>query len=209
MLSPRKTAASVTASLKDEISMLKKELLIKDKIIQTLENKCAAFETRLADLDSRVDHGEQYSRRESVRITGIPEKTNEDVENIVMKLGEAIGADILPDMIDRAHRVGPFKPTNATPRPIICKFTGHKQKMILMMKKRKLADIDTRSKFDAEKVYINDDLTRMRAEVAAKARVLKRERKIKDTYVRNGIIFIRKLNDDLIPTTNTSHLTNL
>ena len=124
-----KTATSVTESLKDEISMLKKELLIKEKVIQTLENKCAAFEARLADLDSRVDTGEKYSRCESVRITGIPENTNKDVENTIMKLGKAIGADILPDMIDRAHRVGPFKPTNATPRMIICKFTGHKQKI--------------------------------------------------------------------------------
>ena len=47
----------------------------------------------------------------------------------------------------------------------------------------------------AGRVYINDDLTRERSRVAARARQLKRDKKIKDTWVRDVEIYVKN-NDD-------------
>ncbi|KAL8603448.1 hypothetical protein ACOMHN_053115 [Nucella lapillus] len=42
------------------------------------------------------------------------------------------------------------------------------------------------------RVYINHDLTRERAEIAWMARNFKRQRKIDDTWVYDGVIFVRQ-----------------
>ena len=55
----------------------------------------------------------------------------------------------------------------------------------------------------AGRVYVNDDLTRERSRVAARARQLKRDKKIKDTWVRDGEIYVKK-NDDSINKLSTS-----
>ena len=55
----------------------------------------------------------------------------------------------------------------------------------------------------AGRVYINDDRTRERCRVAARARQLKRDKKIKDTWVRDGEIYVKN-NDDSINKLSTS-----
>ena len=42
------------------------------------------------------------------------------------------------------------------------------------------------------RVYINEDLTKTRAEVAAKARQLKRDGKVDDTWIRDDFIVVKK-----------------
>ena len=84
---------AITSSLRSEIRTLR----------EALERK----EEKDAELQDRVDSLEQYSRRNNVRISGIPNSTS-DVENtdaIVKKVGEAIGVTITDEMIDRSHRV--------------------------------------------------------------------------------------------------------
>ena len=60
-------------------------------------------------LHKKVEELEQYTRRPSVRIFGIPtvkKETSRDVENIVKKILVDYNTDILATSIDRAHRVG-------------------------------------------------------------------------------------------------------
>ncbi|KAL8623698.1 hypothetical protein ACOMHN_004763 [Nucella lapillus] len=40
-----------------------------------------------------------------------------------------------------------------------------------------------------DRIYVNDDLTRVRAQLAAKARRFKREKKVQDTWVYDGDIY--------------------
>ena len=40
-------------------------------------------------------------------------------------------------------------------------------------------------------IYINDDLTKVRSEIAARARQMKREKKIEDTWCRDGYIYVK------------------
>ena len=43
-----------------------------------------------------------------------------------------------------------------------------------------------------ERVFINDDLTRPRARLAARARKLRREGQVQDTWVYDGDIYVKK-----------------
>ena len=75
----------------------------------------------------------------------------------------------------------------------------------LERKEEKIAELQDR--VDSLEQYsrrnVNDDLTRERCRVAARARQLKRDKKVKDTWVRDGEIYVKK-NDDSINKLSTS-----
>ncbi|KAL8606910.1 hypothetical protein ACOMHN_048706 [Nucella lapillus] len=163
----------------------------------------------ISDLQIQVDSLEQYSRRNNVRISGIPEpkggSVQEDTDNIVQKLGEAIGVRVTSEMIDRSHRVG--KRTGTSDRQIIVKFTSYRYSRLLMTSRKGLKNKTAaslgftpkgftpppRPSSAAEaaatpvpkpgnRIYVNDDLTRVRAQLAARARRFKREKKAVDVH---------------------------
>ncbi|KAK7089187.1 uncharacterized protein [Littorina saxatilis] len=157
----------------------------------------------IADLHARVDKLEQYSRRNCVRISGIPATDNENTDEVTKKLGAALGVTITTDMIDGSHRVG--RPDQAD-RQIIVKFTSYRHKRLLMGVRRHLkhktastmgfsppaSAAEAAAQSTLRGVFVNDDLTRQRARLAAKARRLKQDRRIQDTWVRDGEIFIKR-----------------
>lgn len=182
----------ISADLRREIQTLKGQNLALKNIVQSRENEIKRNEEEIVSLKEKVDHLEQYSRRSSIRINGIPEQEGENTEDIVYKLGEAIGADIFSESIDRSHRVG--KKDDRYTRPIIVKFTSYKHKASMMRAKKKLRDVDCQKLFRSHsKVYINEDLTAARADMAAKARKMKKDGRIQDTWTWDGTIFVKKL----------------
>ena len=61
---------------------------------------------RVDKLELLTDAGEQYQRRISIRISGIPETKDENTDAIVSKLASDLGVHLHPSDIDRSHRSG-------------------------------------------------------------------------------------------------------
>ena len=61
-------------------------------------------------LESTADAAEQYSKRNSLIITGIPKSLGEDTDTHVLELTRSIDADITLSDIDCGHRVGRAEP---------------------------------------------------------------------------------------------------
>ena len=174
--------SSVSDELKKEISLCRAEVI---RLRKDIEGKDQEIES----LKDRVDHLEQYGRRENIRINGIPEMEDKNTTQVVLKLGEVIKADLFEDHINSSHRMGRKRDH---PRPIICHFHSTNEKDRVMTMKKKLKEVDTVKFFGAEKIFINEDLTKARADVVSAARRMKKERKIEDTWTRKGVIFMRK-----------------
>ena len=119
-----------------KIDKLTAKLDEKDAKILELQNKIVLLEEREAYNDKRfellercLDDNEQYGRRTSLRISGIPSNVNETSEQCLSKVKEEV-LKLVPGLndrdFDRAHRVG--KPTSrdgtAQERQIIVKFTS-------------------------------------------------------------------------------------
>lgn len=186
-------------ALRGEIVRLRAELTKKDQVIAEMQKEVQDLHERQRVTEDRLDETEQYSRRNSVRIHGIPEDKDENTDNIVIKLCEQIGADVFVDSLDRSHRVGRKGDYS---RPILCKFTSHKFKLALLTKKKRIADIDTQKHFSANKIFVNEDLTKQRSTVAREARLLKKHNKISDTWTRDGVIFVKTLSGSIDRITN-------
>ena len=74
--------------------------------IEELKHQVKERDAAIASLRAKVDDLEQYTRRNSVRIMGIPETSNEDTDKITIAIAKKIGAEINIDQTDRSHRVG-------------------------------------------------------------------------------------------------------
>ena len=181
----RPQIASELAELRGEVQRLRGELAARDKAIAELRE----------DFETKLDASEQYSRRSSVRVFNIPETKGESTDDIICRLGEAVGADIFLEDIDRSHRVG--RKEEDKNRPIICKFVSYQAKIALMRKKKKLKGINTKTVFNAEKIFINEDLTKARAKLAKKMRDVKEAGRILDTWTRDGVIFVKTPSEEI------------
>ena len=186
-------AAQVSSQLRKEIAGLRDKVAEKDREILFLKDQ--------------IDSLEQYSRRNCLRISPVPEVPSESTDDIVKTVAKTIGVTLPDNAIDRSHRVGKVTAGGVNrDRPILVKFTSYKYKEAMMKARRGLNKIDAtkifpdsqwpalpaRSTARVHRLYINEDLTRTRAEVAARARQLKRDGKLDDTWTRDGIIFVKK-----------------
>ena len=170
----------VTAKLKPQIDDLKEQIQQRDDIIQNLKK-------RLDDLETKADDGEQYSRRSSVRFNGILERDNEDPEQLIKSILQDVELD---PIIQRCHRVGPLKDDLPRPRPIICQFTGQKDKRAVLGAWKKIKE-------KHPTVTVNEDLTRIRSKIAYMARKLKRNDKIANTWTADGKVLVKDLQNKI------------
>ena len=102
------TAVKENVQLKEKLHALKKKVEAQDKDIE--------------DLYDCMDALEQYSRKNSLEIEGIPEGLHvcESDEAVVLKLADALEVEIKPEDIDICHRI---KRKNS--KPIVARFATH------------------------------------------------------------------------------------
>jgi hypothetical protein len=179
-------ADAITQQLKAEVIELKKQIIQRDLRIQRLEES--------------LDEMEQYQRRNNIRISGIPEEAGEDTDKLVVKLAETLGCSVTEADIDRSHRVGSRDlGSGVGPRPLLVKFVSYKSKRSLITSRKELKSkrgnlIYPALKWNSGqgKIFINDDLTTARARLAKEARDRKKRGDLQDTWVRDGVVFVKK-----------------
>lgn len=147
---------SVTASL---TSIIEQQLNI---MIVKYEATINEFKTEMAILkkenialkkqsECKADSLEQYSRRNNIRIIGVPESVDENVELLVNDIvTDKLKLALPGDCIERCHRVG--KKSDRA-RPIIVKFVSYKYKKAVFRAKSGLKHT---------KILIREDLTKVR-----------------------------------------------
>ena len=154
----------IVTDIMKETNVLKQEVNALKRVIQVQR-----FE---------FDKLEQYGRRETIRINGIPETEGEDTNVLVTELAADIGVTITTSDISVSHRM-PGRP--GTAKTIIAKFVRRDVKASVMRNKRKLRENDKR-----RGVYVNEDLTPLRAKMS---RVLRNDPAIKKVWTIDGRIF--------------------
>ena len=133
--------------------------------IEILEGKMQVYEAHLRELEKRLDDAEQYSRRSSLRIYGIPlsaKETSADCLTKVKGLFDKLSVKVPEECIDRAHRIGQIKKNSGSKNPekaVIVKFNSWGKRVAVYRARKELNDI-----------AIHLDLTPRRAKLFAAAR---------------------------------------
>ena len=144
---------------------------------------------RVSTLERKVDQGEQYSRRNCLRISGIKEEPIENTDSIVLRLAAAIDADVHLPQIDRSHRLGdPTKP-RVRPRDIIVKFDTYRSRQALFKQRTNL------KQRGYEGVFVNEDLTKLRSGLLYNARSLVKVELLKGAWSSDGNILVKDSKD--------------
>ena len=128
------------------------------------------------------DRLEQYTRKESVRIVGLKEDKDEDVEKKVLDVFQAAGADIKADDITAVHRTG--RGGMGQNRHVLVRFLSRKKKHDVMSKRKNLRDNST-----YKQIFINDDLTILRAKLM---KYVKSSGRFGRVWAQEGKIFVGK-----------------
>ena len=147
------------------------------------ENK----QLKVIALENKSDRAEQYSRRNCLRLSGIPESKGESVDDKVLEITNTLGANLSIDEIDRTHRLGKMRGTESSgkPRDIIIKFTSYRARQKLLHNKKQLKEKGY------ERIFINEDLTLTRDNIHYQTRKMVKEKLIQSTWTKDGTIVVR------------------
>ena len=156
--------------------------------VATLEKENMDLRDRVEKLEAKADAAEQYSRRNCLRIAGVPEDQAADTDRYVLDLSRAIGEEIVLTDIERSHRVG--KPSLGRTRDIIVKFASYRTR-------RKVYGARTLTKDSGYAgVFINEDLTKPRNKLLLKARKMVKTSILKSAWSSDGNILVRDKDDE-------------
>lgn len=150
------------------------------------------------NLDKDVEHLEAYSRRDTLRVFGLPETINETYENLkeyvissVLKVA-CPHIDWSPEDIVRTHRVGNENSTDTdSPRILLIKFLHWDKKMSTIKGRENLRQFGLR---------VGDDLTRRQ-----RAALKRLSKSGKAGYFYKGQLFIRDPKPTLASDDNTEN----
>ena len=155
---------------------------------RSVEKRLAQTETSINKLRASVrlnayenDRLQQYTRRENIRISGIPEVDGEQLKGKIVELGNEMGLNIVERDINACHRLGPKH--SGRSRAIIVRFFARDTKHDFLVNKNKLKD-----KVSYRNVYINEDLTPLRSKML---HYVKRQDGVESAYTREGKVICR------------------
>ncbi len=138
----------------------------------------------------QIDQLQQDSRNKNVRITGLKPvldiqarfaSTDSCIDTAVKLFKDKLGVTVQGHEIDDAFLLG-----NAnTPQTLVLKFMSTRTKQSIMKQRSKLKTVQPM-------IYINDDLTKRRADLFKLARRFAADRKIYSAWSRNGNIYTKE-----------------
>lgn len=147
--------------------------------------KITEVEAENLELHEQLNELEQYGRRNSIRIVGIPEAVNETSEETAKIASEALSHH-MPDVtlrrndIDIAHRLGK-KDGGYKPRAIIMKFVSRMTRENVFRGRKALKGTN---------IYVNEDLTWINHHILACVRK-KQSDEVESAWTKNGHIYYK------------------
>ena len=90
------------------------------------------------DLYTALDDLEQYTRKNSLEIHGIPEDCYSTTEEVVLKLATSFNVNVNPSDLEMTHKL---KRRRNNSSPVIVNFISHKVKTSLYKERVKLRNV--------------------------------------------------------------------
>ncbi|XP_063399023.1 uncharacterized protein LOC134683641 [Mytilus trossulus] len=161
------------------------------KIVNEIDTEVGTLFKRIADLETRLENQEQYSRRTSLRFhnirvpidprTGkIPHPINTDIY-ILQVCNSKLGLNLTVNDIGRSHVIGKVKNGKSQ---VIVRFLSYRTRSKVYTNKKAL-------KGDADGIFITENLTQYRTGLTQKLADLKYNHKIFAYWTSDGRIFAK------------------
>lgn len=153
--------------------------------IEALERSQESQDATAVDLQLHLEDLEDRSRRNNLRLRGIPEATGaEDLPATVTAIFQEVMGPSSPSVeLDRVHRtLGPKSPDPARPRDVLCRIHHYNQKELILRRAWEHGAVE----FDGATIKLLPDLSRATLQRRAMLRPLLDLARIQDCTYRWG-----------------------
>ena len=183
------------SKLKETLTKVTNENVSLVSQLEQARKKLRDQEEETTRLWAEQDELEQYSRKNSLEIHGLPENVYSSTEEAVLKLAGALNVEMSASDIEISHKLRRKGKTF-----IIAKFVSHKVKTRLYKERTKLKDIRIASVFPSfsnaasagvNRVYINENLTAYRRKLVAIGREMREDGTINNIWTIDGKVFVK------------------
>ena len=153
-------------ALKSSLEHITKQYNEVERGLVAARKKIQEQEEEIGELYDLQDKLEQYTRKNSIEIHGVPESAYTETEDVVLKLAEALDVSVEPKDIEICHKLN-----RKGNKPIIVKFISHKVKTNLYRARAKLKNVRVSNIFpqcssstlvQADRIFLNENLTSYR-----------------------------------------------
>lgn len=214
--------ASLSVSLSDFKTFITDQLTSLTKTVETWEQRIQVIETKtqqntdaiqndltnrnreitipnstISQLEEQLNTNEQFSLRNELEITGLPETQNENLLHLVTVAATKIGVKLNEDDIDLVTRVGPqnSRIPNTRARPIVVRFLRNNKRNDMLTSaraRRNLSSTDLEIQGTSSKLYLNERLTKLNRKLFRDARIRAKQNGFRYCWVKHGSIYARK-----------------
>lgn len=197
LIDVKESMAFMNKNYEDFISEHKKNSLV----IKELQLKNEKLNQEVNDLQTRVNHMEQFSRQSNLEIQGVPEKRNEDLNGIIKKIGETVGYTIEDESIIKCTRVAKMNKESNRSRSIILQLSTQKVRDTFLAATITFNKANSSNKLNSDligftgnkmPIFVSEHLSSQNKTLHAAARAKAKELGFKFVWVRNGRIYMRK-----------------
>lgn len=184
-------------SLKTSLKKTENKNIALENELFAARNKIDEQEEEIAELYQLQDNLEQYTRKQSLEICGIPAGAYASTEEAVLKIASALDVTMTAEDINISHQI---KSNGAG--TILVKFQSHKAKSRLYKARTKLknlrltdifTDVSTATRVAAGtgRIFINENLTSYRKDLLRKANDKRKDGLIISAWSTDGKIFVK------------------
>ena len=183
------------ANLREKLSEAMKQFAGAERDLTATRKIVDEQQEEIAELYDLQDHLEQYTRKNSLEIHGIPEEAYKTTEEVVLKLANALDVPVNPQDIEISHKL-----KRKSTKPIIVRFVSHKVKTTLYKARTKLKNVSVSELFPAStaatrvasgKIYLFENLTSYRKKIVNRANEMRNDGLILSVWTMDGKIFIK------------------
>ena len=197
--------AELTTTVREqklEIVQLKTSLTKITKQCVDAEYELAAAKKRVNEQQDEIyelyelqDRLEQYTRKNSLEIHGVPESAYSTTEEVVLKLAEALEVPITPQDVEISHKL-----KRKGNKPIIVKFANHKIKSNIYKSRAKLKNIQVSNLFPSstaatrvagDRIFLYENLTSYRKKIVNRANEMRRDGLLLSVWTLDGKIYVK------------------
>lgn len=169
------------------------------ELVNKLSTENVELKNRVSALESRMDDIEQYSRRDTIEIHGVPVAAGEQVVEVVKSVVTALDLPIEDTMISACHRLRSREGTGKPPG-IIVKMVRRMDAQEILKKRRVKRNFSTHhiglTANLAVPIYINESLCPGRRRLLNAAKNIQKEKHYTFLWIRDGKILLRKSDKD-------------
>ncbi len=180
----------------EKVAPLEAQVFDQDKIIKYQQNQIDELNTKVDNLENRVEEQEQYSRRTSLRFNNVPVPLDEkgeviypiDTDKLVLDIchNQLKKKSIKIDDIGRTHPIGKMKDNKIS---IIVRFLGYYKRQSVFSSKRLL-------KGNRHNIFITENLTKHRYELLSEIGDLYKAKKVHAYWTHDGTILVKRSKDE-------------